>query len=73
MSETEVNGFQDGKKKKRRKIGRPKLRPGERMTVRREVGLRPREAKLLDTLAKDAGKSFNEWAREILLTVASIS
>lgn len=70
MSDTNVNHFSDGKKKSRRKRGRPKLRRGERKTVRREVGLRPKEAKLLDSLAKEAGKSFNSWARAILLATA---
>jgi hypothetical protein len=58
------------KNKRRKRRGRPKLKPGERMTVRREVGLRPKEARLLDSLAKEAGKTFNAWAREILLSAA---
>ena len=70
MSSTLVYDFSDGKNKGRRKRGRPKLRPGERMVVRREVGLRPKEARLLDSLAKEAGKTFNAWAREILLAAA---
>ena len=37
------------------------------MIVRREVGLRPREAELFDSLARESGKSFNRSAREILL------
>ena len=69
MTDTEVNVFSDGTKKKRKR-GRPKLGPGQRMVVRREVGLRPKEAKLLDSLAKQSGKSFNAWAREILLAAA---
>jgi hypothetical protein len=40
------------------------------MVVRREVGLRPKEARLLDSLAKEAGTTFNAWARKILLAAA---
>jgi hypothetical protein len=56
-------------RKKNKKPGRPPLY-GERMTVRREVGLRPKEATRLDSLARKAGKTFNAWAREILLAAA---
>jgi hypothetical protein len=70
MSATEVNDFSVGKNRRRKKRGRPKLQPGERMTVRREISLRPREVQLMDSLAKEAGKSFSMWAREILLGVA---
>jgi hypothetical protein len=70
MSITGVNGFSCPPKKKQKKRGRPKLRPEERVSVRRKLVLRPREAKLLDSLAKKAGKSFNLWAREVLLAAA---
>jgi hypothetical protein len=70
MSATAVNAFSDRKNKKRKKIGRPRLPEGEQMTVKRGIGLRPKEAMLLDSLAKGAGKSFNRWAREILLAAA---
>ena len=32
-----------------------------------QSGLRPHEARLMDSRAKAAGKMFNLWAREILL------
>jgi hypothetical protein len=70
MSNIGVNGFSCPPKKKRKKRGRPRLKSGERLSVRRKLVLRPREARLLDSLAKEAGKSFNLWAREILLAVA---
>lgn len=40
------------------------------MTVKRGIGLRPKEASLLDSLAREAGKSFNAWASEILFAAA---
>jgi len=67
MNDAEVNQFCVGKNKRRKRPGRPKVCPGERMTVRREISLRPREVRLMDSLAKEAGKSFSRWAREILL------
>lgn len=70
MNTVGVNGFFGPKKQKRKKRGRPRLKPGERMTERRRVDLRPKEARLLDSLAEKAGKSFNLWAREILLAAA---
>jgi hypothetical protein len=70
MNDSEVNDFCVGKNKRRKKPGRPRLQPGERMTVRREISLRPREVRLMDSLAKEVGKSFSMWAREILLTAA---
>lgn len=73
MCDVSVNGFLGQKKTVRKKRGRPRHKPGERMTERRRVNLRPREARLLDALAKESGKSFNLWAREILLTVAGLS
>ena len=70
MTTAGVNGFSATEKGRRRKRGRPRLKPGERMSERRMVNLRLWEAQLLDSLAKEAGKSFNVWAREILLTAA---
>ena len=64
-------GFFMEKVKTRKKTGRPPLY-GKRMIVRREVGLLPREARLIDLLARKAGKSFNVWAREILLAAAGV-
>lgn len=70
MNTIRVNGFSDREKTKRKKRGRPRLPKGEQMTVKRGVALRPKEASLLDSLAREAGKSFNAWAREILLAAA---
>ena len=70
MSKASVNDFSDRKNKRQKKRGRPRLPKGEQMTVKRGIGLRPKEAKLLDSLAKEAGKSFNSWARAILLAAA---
>lgn len=55
--------------KTKKKMGRPPLY-GRRMAVRREVGLLPKEARIIDSVRKKAGKSFNVWAREILLAAA---
>jgi hypothetical protein len=57
------------KSRTRKKIGRPPIY-GRRMIVRREIGLLPKEARLIDSLVRKAGKSFNLWAREILLAAA---
>jgi hypothetical protein len=73
MSATVVNDYCGEKKSKRRKRGRPRLPPGKQMTVRRGIGLRPTEAACLDSLARKAGKSFNVWARDILLTAAGVA
>jgi hypothetical protein len=40
------------------------------MDVRREVSLRPGEVRLLDSLARKAGKTFSSWARATLLAAA---
>jgi len=54
---------------RKKKLGRPPLN-GKRMTERREIGLLPREARLLDSMARKANKSFSAWAREIMLAAA---
>jgi hypothetical protein len=56
--------------KKVAKIGRPKLRPQDRLAVLRQVGFRTKEAAILDSAASRAGKKFNAWAREVLLVAA---
>jgi hypothetical protein len=70
MKSASVNAFSGRKNQRRKKRGRPRLPKGEQMTVKRGIGLRPKEAMLLDSLAQEAGKSFNAWAREILLAAA---
>jgi predicted HicB family RNase H-like nuclease len=70
MSDNDVNRYFATEKCKRKKRGRPRLEPEDRMSERRMVNLRSKEARLLDSLAKGAGKSFNLWAREILLAAA---
>lgn len=53
--------------KHKRSAGRPPLDPRDRRSARREIALRPGEARLLDAAAESVGQSFSAWARDVLL------
>jgi hypothetical protein len=63
------HSFFPKKVKKRKKMGRPRIKSQDRRSVSRDVSLRVNEARKLDALAKQAGKTFSTWAREVLLEV----
>ena len=65
MPRKNVNNF--FLKKSRKPMGRPKLLPKDRRSENRGISFQPHEVVQLDAMARQAGKTFSTWAREVLL------
>jgi hypothetical protein len=56
-------------KKLRKKMGRPRTVRDSLRTEHRRIVFCPTEAKEVDALVRQSGKSFSSWAREVILEI----
>jgi uncharacterized protein (DUF1778 family) len=56
--------------RKKPKLGRPRLPPGENRGKALNVRFRPEERARLDAAAEAAGERLSDWARRVLLAEA---